>query len=219
MTIEQSNIDYRTVPGSKMYEPYKRVMRMTGVMDPKQQKEMEEARGKLAELDQQLAAMPPAQRQMVMNQMGPQLTMIRNMASGGGFEIVTTVDEIRIGEFAGPQPTTARGLGAALPGVQPPSAAAPTSSPAMQDPAALHAAQQACLQQKMREAEAAKKKKHGLGSLFGAITRTASRYGVADLSRASTEIYNANATANDVAAAAKDLGLTEDDVAACQNPG
>jgi hypothetical protein len=93
------------------------------------------------------------------------------------------------------------------------------SSPTMQDPAVLHAAQQACLQQKMREAEATKKKQHGLGSPFSTITRTASRYGVADLSRASTQIYNANATANDVATATKDLGLTEDDVAACQNSG
>ncbi len=92
-------------------------------------------------------------------------------------------------------------------------AAAPT-----QDPAALQAAQQACLQQKVEESQAANKKKRGFGSLLRAVTRTASQSGNYDLAQSTYDVYNASATADDLASAAKDLGLTEDDVAACQNP-
>jgi hypothetical protein len=39
-----------------------------------------------------------------------------------------------------------------------------------------------------------------------------------DLARTTNEIYAASATIDDLTAAAKDLGLTEDDVTACQKP-
>jgi hypothetical protein len=39
-----------------------------------------------------------------------------------------------------------------------------------------------------------------------------------DLARTTSDIYSASATADDLSAAAKDLGLTEDDIAACENP-
>jgi hypothetical protein len=224
MSIEQQSTDYRSIPGSQMYEPYKRVLKMAGLMDAKQEQEMHQAQVKMAEFEQQLAEMPPAQRQMVMNQMGPQIESMKSMAaSGGGYQMVTTVDAIRVGELPDETPTTTRVMGAELPATafqqQTPATSPPmVPSTPQRDAATLRTAQQACLKQKMQQAEAAKKKKHGLGSLFGAITRTASRYGVADLSRANDEIYNANATANDVATAAKDLGLTEDDVAECRDP-
>jgi peptidoglycan hydrolase-like protein with peptidoglycan-binding domain len=94
---------------------------------------------------------------------------------------------------------------------------AATAAPA-QDPAALRAAQQACLQEKMQQAEAANKKKRGVGRLLSAVSRSASRSGNYDLARTTGDIYSANATADDLSAAAKDLGLTDDDIAACQNP-
>lgn len=91
------------------------------------------------------------------------------------------------------------------------------------DPAELQAAQQACLQQKVAAAQQAQKKKRGLGSLMSAIGRTAAQIGGADMSReiakASSDIYAANATADDLQRAAKDLGLTEDDIESCRNPG
>jgi hypothetical protein len=74
------------------------------------------------------------------------------------------------------------------------------------------------LQQKMQEAQAANKKKRGFGRLLSAVTRTAGQAGNYDLARATGNIYSATATADDLSAAAKDLGLTEDDIAACQNP-
>ena len=94
--------------------------------------------------------------------------------------------------------------------------------PAVQDEAALRAAQQACLQEKVAAAQASQKKKRGFGSLIRAVTRTASQMGGSDLSRAiaetSYDVYNVNATAADLESAAKDLGLTEDQVEACRNP-
>jgi peptidoglycan hydrolase-like protein with peptidoglycan-binding domain len=98
-----------------------------------------------------------------------------------------------------------------------PSAAAATPA-AAQDPAALQAAQQACLQAKVDQAQASNKKKQGFGRLLSAVTRTASQSGNYDLARTTSNVYSASATADDLSAAAKDLGLTEDDVAACQNP-
>jgi hypothetical protein len=94
----------------------------------------------------------------------------------------------------------------------------PAASPTKPDPEALRAAQQACLQEKMAAAQAAQKKKRGLGSLMRAVSRTAGSFGNQDVSRTMGNVYNANATADDLASAAKDLGLTEDEVAACQNP-
>jgi len=98
-------------------------------------------------------------------------------------------------------------------------AAAPAAAPApAPDPAALEAARQACLQEKMAAAQAAQKKKRGFGSLVRAVTRTAAQGGNYELARTTSDIYSANATAEDLASAAEDLGLTQDDIAACENP-
>ena len=92
-----------------------------------------------------------------------------------------------------------------------------TESTTPQDPATLHAAQQACLQEKVAAAQASQKKKRGLGRLMRAVTRTVGFD--SGTMQTMNDVYNANATAEDLAAAAKDLGLTDDEVAACQNPG
>ena len=228
VVLESLNTDYRRVSGSTMYEPYKQVLRIAGLMSPEQQQEMREADQKLAEMDAQLAQMPEAQRQMVMNQMGPQLEMMRKMASGDALEMETVVHQIVINPDAAalqamqgqslaiagqrlPMPTGA----AAMAGASATSgAAAPPGAPESD----LKRAQQACLAQKVKEAEEAQKKKRGLGRLMSAVGRVASKYGGADVSQTMGEVYSANATAEDLAAAAKDLGLTEEDVAACQNP-
>jgi hypothetical protein len=75
------------------------------------------------------------------------------------------------------------------------------------------------LQEKAAAAQASQKKKRGFGRLVSAVARTAGQTGNYDFARTASNVYSANATAEDLAAAAKDLGLTEDDVAACQNPG
>ena len=95
-------------------------------------------------------------------------------------------------------------------------------TPANQDPAALQAAQQACLQEKLATAQASQKKSRGIGSLMRAVSRTAAQIGGLDMSnqlaKVSGDIYSANATAADLKRAAKDLGLTEDDLEACRIP-
>lgn len=100
---------------------------------------------------------------------------------------------------------------------EPAEAAAPALSPE-----ALRAAQQQCLQEKYEAAQEAQKKKRGLTSLVSAVARTANLTGntevATDISQVSYDVYNANATASDLASAAKDLGLTEDEVEACRNP-
>lgn len=88
---------------------------------------------------------------------------------------------------------------------------------APQDPAALQAAQQACLQEKVAAAQASQKKKRGLGSLMRAVTRNVGFD--SGMTETMHDVYNANATAEDLASAAKDFGLTEDEVEACRNPG
>jgi len=96
MTMENIQTDYRTVPGSKMYESFKQVMKISGMMDPAQETEMREAAEKMAEFEQQMASMPPAQRQMMEKMMGPQLEMMRSMSSGGGFQTEVIVNSITV---------------------------------------------------------------------------------------------------------------------------
>jgi peptidoglycan hydrolase-like protein with peptidoglycan-binding domain len=98
---------------------------------------------------------------------------------------------------------------------------APQAQPP-RDEAALQAAQQACLQEKMAAQQEANKKKSGFGKLLRAATRTMNTFGNSELasqvSRTSYEVYSANASYEDVQSAAKDLGLTEDDIEQCRNP-
>ncbi len=99
--------------------------------------------------------------------------------------------------------------------------AAVQAAPA-RDPAELQAAQQACLEEKVKAAQASQKKKKGFGSLIKAVANTATRFGGSDLARqvsqTSRDVYDVNATAQDWERAADDLGLTTDDIEACQNP-
>ena len=94
--IERFDQDYRTVPASKLYMPYRSMVRMHGVLGPDQQKQMEDARKQLAEFDQQLAAMPPEQRAQVERMAGSQITMLRKMVDSGEMEVVTEVRAIRV---------------------------------------------------------------------------------------------------------------------------
>jgi hypothetical protein len=237
IVIESESTDYRRVSGSTMYEPYRQAVRLGGLMTPEQEQQMREASAKLSEMDAQLAQMPESQRQMVMAQMGPQLEMMRGMADGGGMKFESTVHQIVVNpddatlqklqseaiSIAGQKlPMMPMGAGA---GMAAGAASMPGATTAATAPMAgttsdsdLKKAQQACLAQKVKEAEEANKKKRGLGRLMSAVGRVASKFGGAEITRAMGDVYSANATADDLAAAAKDLGLTEDDIEACRNP-
>ena len=112
-----------------------------------------------------------------------------------------------------------------------PAAPAPAGSAAFHAPAPsapiassqesrdLEDRQRACLEEKAEAARKASKKKRGFGRLARAAGRVARRVSPgSDLGRATRDVYSANATADDLSAAAKDLGLTEDQVEECRNP-
>jgi len=96
VTMEILEQDYRDVPGSDMYESYRQVMRMNGVMTEETLQQVEMAREQLDQLEQQLASMPQSQRDMMMNMMGDQITMMRKLAAGDGLEFVTEVLSITV---------------------------------------------------------------------------------------------------------------------------
>lgn len=96
VTMDKQDLDYRDVPGSNMYESYKQIMNMNGVMSDETREQVEEARVQLEEFDQELASMPESQREMMMNMMGDQIEMVRKLAAGDGLEIVTEVVSITV---------------------------------------------------------------------------------------------------------------------------
>jgi hypothetical protein len=224
--IEKLDRDYRTVPGSNMVMPYRSVIRMGGVLSPKEQKEMEKAREELAEFDRQLESMPPDQRAMVESRMGSQMEMMRRMVNGGAVEVETIVRAIRVNEgISGALGTawkTAPGGGIDPSWVEADPAEEPAPKTTLQDDAALQQAREACLQEKAAERRAAQKKKKRFGKMFGSLARVAGRHGgsdvASDVARVSADVYDANATAQDLSEAAEALGITEDDIAACENP-
>jgi len=80
-------------------------------------------------------------------------------------------------------------------------------------------AQQACLEQKIAEAQAAQEsaqRRRGFGSLMRAVTRLGGNDVAVSVAEATADIANANAVITDLESAARDLGLTEEDVQSCQ---
>ncbi len=225
ITIERHDQDYRQVPGcGNLYRPFKTVMRMAGVMNAEQEAQMREAQKQMAELDKQMAQMPPGQRDMMMRQMGPQMEMMRNMAAGGGVEIVSNLKDMKCNvPVPNPMTMAKTPFGGGMLGMPASSGSglpvqAPPASQAQQAPGDRQAARQACLQEKIAAAEAAQKKKRGFGKLLSAAGRVASRLGNQDVARVTGDVHTAGATADDLAGAARDLGLTEDEIAECDNP-
>jgi len=94
--MQKHDSDFRAVPDSDLYEPFNQTMSIGGIMNEKQQKELQEAQQKLAEFEKQMEQMPEAQKKMIMDRMGPQMEMMKKMASSGGFETVVRVHEIRV---------------------------------------------------------------------------------------------------------------------------
>ena len=100
IVMEKVDTDYRKVSGSNLYEAYHQVTTMSGVLDEKQQKQLQEAQVQMAEMEKQLASMPEGQRQMVENMMRPKIEMMKQMAAGGGMEIVTEIVDIKVNSVA-----------------------------------------------------------------------------------------------------------------------
>ena len=78
--------------------------------------------------------------------------------------------------------------------------------------------QQACLQQKIAEAQAAQEsaqRRRGFGSLMRAVSRLGGDEIASSVAGITGDIAEASATINDLQSAARDLGLTEEEVASC----
>lgn len=234
MFIEKVDGDLRLVPGTGLILPHRSVMRMGGFMGEKEQREMREAQQQLAEFEKQMETMPPDQKAMMQSMMGSRMEMLRNMAETGSFEFETVVQAVRVNTGLAdayayaPTPTPRSGSGGPMGGMgslmkQAALGETPEATPAQQDEAALQAAREACLKTKVEQAQARKKKKKRFGKLAGAIGRIAGRHatgGLAgDISRVSRDVYTANATAKDLKEAADALGISPEDVAACENLG
>ena len=107
LTIEVLDQDYRPVGDmgtGPVYEPHRRVMRLDGIfgqgLSEKEQREMEEAREKMKELEMQLAQLPPEQQAMIKRRLAPQLAQMKQMQSGGAIEAIVTIHDISLN--AGP---------------------------------------------------------------------------------------------------------------------
>lgn len=105
LTIETLEQDLRPAgqTGGLMV-PHRRVLRLDGIfgsgLSAEEQAEMEEARRKMAELKEQLAALPPDQQEMIRERLAPQIAQMEQMMSGGALEAVVTINEIKVN--AGP---------------------------------------------------------------------------------------------------------------------
>ena len=224
ISIERHDQDYRRVPGcGSLNRPFRTVMTVSGMMTAEQEAQMREAQLQMAEMEQQLQQLPAAQRDMIMRQMGPQMQMMKTMAAGGGMEVVSNIVELKCNvPMPSPQEMAeamfgggpaSQGLGMLIPGSGTPAAPVQASSSESRE-----AARQACLQEKIAAAQEAQKQQRGFGKLLGAAGRVASRFGNQETDPATSDIYAAGATVDDLEAAARDLGLTEDEIAACENP-
>ena len=81
-------------------------------------------------------------------------------------------------------------------------------------------AQEDCLKKAAATAAAkreAEEKKNSFGRLMGAVARTATRLGVgSDIHEITRDLYEADATADDVKTIADELGISTDDVERCR---
>lgn len=94
--LESEYDDFRNVPGSDMYEPYRQVVRFGGAMTPEQQAEIRRAQAEMEKLERELAAMPPSQRAMMERMVGPQMEQMRTLAAGGMVEFEFITDRIEV---------------------------------------------------------------------------------------------------------------------------
>lgn len=86
--------DYRLHEG--MPVAYQTLIHVDGFMSNISEKEREEARKNLAEMERELTSMPPDQRRMVENMMGESLEQMRRMAEGESLEFKIEVKEVKV---------------------------------------------------------------------------------------------------------------------------
>tara|TARA_R110002072_G_scaffold12748_2_gene54560 strand:- start:876 stop:2435 length:1560 start_codon:yes stop_codon:yes gene_type:complete len=110
--MERENQDYRRVDDTYLYEPYKEVMRIGGIMSDKDRRELAKAKKELESAKQQLAQMPASQRAMMEGMFASQMAQLESLVDDGSatVEVITTDIEINPG-FADSMITTFGGSG------------------------------------------------------------------------------------------------------------
>jgi len=94
-SVEKISSNYKQA--GPLYEPYKEIMRINPGLGGQQAAEFEKAQREMKKLKQQLDAMPPAQKAMMMQMMGPQMKTMEKMAAGKGIEVESNVIAIHPG--------------------------------------------------------------------------------------------------------------------------
>ena len=93
--VEIHNVDFRNPPGcGELIEPYKRIVRMGGILDEAQMAQIRQANEQLSELETKLAEMPAEQRSMMQSMLGDQMETLRGMADDGTLEHIQETEEI-----------------------------------------------------------------------------------------------------------------------------
>jgi len=96
MYIEKTDQYYKAF--GPLYESTKQVMRIGGVLSPKELAELKKAEAQLAEFEEQMASMDPQQKKMMEGMLGPQIQMMRSMVRGGGIEVMNFVCNVLVNE-------------------------------------------------------------------------------------------------------------------------
>ena len=94
VTIDMLSSDFRTVPGSQLVEPFRRVVGISGINAGMDEEQIAEAKKAIAEFEKQLADMPESQREMMKSMMGPQIEQMRKLAQSGVIETDIIVESI-----------------------------------------------------------------------------------------------------------------------------
>ncbi len=111
LVIEKLDLNYRQV--GPLYESFRRVGRISGLMagmSEKERKDLQKAQKELAKAKEEMKkmeGMSEAQKNMVMKMMAPQMEKLEKMAAGGTIESVQQVIHIAVNEG----PPTPYGLG------------------------------------------------------------------------------------------------------------
>lgn len=94
--IEKEFGDFRWLPGTQMHHPYRTTSRVGGIFTDEQLEEMSEATESLDEIEQQMAAMSPQDRQRMQQMMGPRINQLRTMVDSGVFEFTLITKRVLI---------------------------------------------------------------------------------------------------------------------------
>jgi len=207
--MEMAMLDYRQA--GPMYESMRQVMRMGGILTPEQEAQMAEASQQMEQMEAQLQDLPAQQRQLMEEMMGPQMAMLRQMVSEGTFQIETVVNSIRVNAGLPDQTEVETGLAAGFAASGSQAASPVNRGDSTQGPD--RAQQQACIEALVEAKREEQPRRRGLGGLLSGAARAVGQIGDFDIGG----LFDSDASTQDIADEAREMGLTEEDIAGCLN--